>query len=157
MKVKLLYVSILLLLLAAGCDKDKYNKPIGNRREMVAGSTWRVGEIKDNGTVTSLGCKHDDLWVFSPDGGNGYIDDGNDRCNTEDNTTFSYEVTGDQRSVHMWNMDNKTDYGAHFHETWWLSFEFIYMTESEMIVRYYDDQGLDGRQHHYEIRFVRAN
>ena len=157
MKTRLFFLPILILLMASSCHKDKYNKPIGNRREMLTGSTWRVNEIIEDGASATPTCKLDDLWVFSSDGGNGYLDDGADRCSEEDNTTFTYSVTGDQRFVYLYNMSNPTTYGTHLTDSYRLSFEFLYMTEREMIVKYYDQEGEDGMNHHYKIRFLRVD
>lgn len=157
MKPKLLFVPLLVLLLAGSCEREKTNQPVGNRREMLTGSTWRIGQYIVDGVITSPECKTDDLWVFSEDGGNGYIDDGADRCTDEENTTFTYSVTGDQRHLYLYYMSNRTTYGTYMSDSYRLDWDFVYMTERELIVRYYDMNGQDGRGHLYEIRMVRVN
>jgi hypothetical protein len=157
MKHYLLALPLLsLLFTTAGCYKSKVNHPIGNRREMLTGSSWRIGELRDNGNVVSPGCKTDDTWVFSSDGGTGYIDDGMDRCSAEDNTTFNYSVTGDQRFVYILYMSNPTTYGTYHTDSHRLDFEFVYMTENELCVKYYDRGAQTGQEHQYEIRFDRV-
>ena len=157
MKPKLLFVPLLVLLLAGSCEREKTNQPVGNRREMLTGSTWRIGQYIVDGVITSPECKTDDLWVFSEDGGNGYIDDGADRCTDEENTTFTYSVTGDQRHLYLYYMSNRTTYGTYMSDSYRLDWDFVYMTERELIVRYYYMNCQDGRGHLYDIRMVRLN
>lgn len=157
-KIFLGAVSFLLIIAFSSCYKGKYNQPIGDRRVMLIGSTYKIASITDNGVDIALGCKADDIWYFNADGGNGYIDDGTNRCtmNTA-NTTYTYGVTGDQRFLYIWNMSDTTTYGTYLTDSYRLDFEITYMTAVELDVKYYDLKGADGKSHQYQIKFMKIN
>ncbi len=145
---------MLALIMAAGCKKEKKNNPIGNRFYLTSGSGWRLTDMKDNGKHVALGCKDDDLWVFS-EGGRGYKSDGENRCGDAEEsgtTEYYWSITGDQRYLYIDNYKGK-DYGVQ-EESLELDWEIAYMTNNELDIKYYSKNGEDS--HFYELQFTKV-
>jgi len=139
-------------MLTLGCTKPKHNQPIGNRSELLQGSAWNLQIIKDNGEEIGADCKHNDIWHFNS-GGTGMKEDGIERCNPDEPTsTFKWFTSGDQRTLEIYEYSG-TDYGVQL-DTKWMDWEFTYLTEDELDVKYY--AVIDGVGHSYELSFSRT-
>lgn len=148
-------LSAMLIALSFGCNKpDKVNQPIGNRSDMLQGSTWRLSSMKDNGSEVGASCKLNDIWIFN-EGGTGSKDDGGDRCTPDDEqvSTFRWFTSGDQRILEIYQYSG-TDYGVQL-DTKWMDWEFTYMTPDELDIKYY--AVINGVGHSYELSFSRSS
>lgn len=150
----LLIVPICLLMAVTACNKkEDRNRKIGNRQDMIRDTKWRISQFKDNGNVVALGCRADDTWTFIR-GGNGSIEDGDQRCGTSDPViSFTYSITGDQRNLYIANMSQPA-YGSYFTDGNRIDFDIRYMDESTMNVEYYDKGTGNNDAHYIEVSFI---